>query len=338
MVIEEEQVIEPQPIIKLDKRTVIIPAHSFTPKFTFIGEQWLPAPTETHASCSHSVVLVERARLGRKDSRKGEAYQAQVYRQIAAHTPQFEKVLLSTEDTETLCCTSRDANHVKLQARALAEILPCLRITTSATEVQHMRYSLVNYTLEGLGNINTEALRDTVGDTCSQPIYLLLRVYECTKVRDLSPPLTPTAAAGSEGVGGPPPFQGPLEETEGWSVVYEAPPVDLGDRSRVAPEHVKLHEGAKFYYKHQIIPAVPKLFEESKELNAVLPPQTRPVLVETQCNSCEPQLARACFDEAAAARALGGGPRGGPSLLSTVVDIAANTDPPMGKQTLSPKP
>ncbi|KAL8431506.1 hypothetical protein ACSSS7_005215 [Eimeria intestinalis] len=315
MVIEEDHVAEPQPIIKLDKHTVIIPAHSFTPKFIFVGEQWLPAPTETHANCSHSVVLVERARLGRKDSRKGEAYQAQVYRHVAAHTPQFEKVLLSTEDTDTLCCTSRDANHVKLQARALAEILPSLRLTTSATEVQHMRYSLVDYTLEGISNINTEALRGTVGDTCSQPIYLLLRIYECTKVRDFSPPLTPTAA-GTEGAP-PPTCQGPLEETDGWAVVYEAPPVDLGDRSRVAPEHVKLHEGARFYYKHQIVPAVPKLFEDSKELNAVLPPQGRPVLVETQCNSCEPQLARASFDEAAAARALGGGPRGGPSLLSS---------------------
>ena len=57
--------------------------------------------------------------------------------------------------------------------------------------------------------------------------------------------------------------------------------------------------------------------------------------METQCNSCEPQLARACFDEVAAARAVRGGP-GGPPLVSSVVDIAANTDPPRGE--LNPKP
>ncbi|KAL8269938.1 hypothetical protein Esti_006126 [Eimeria stiedai] len=331
MVIEEEHVAEPQPIIKLDKHTVIIPAHSFTPKYIFVGEQWLPAPTETHANCSHSVVLVERARLGRRDSRKGEAYQAQVYRQVAAHTPQFEKVLLSTEDIDTLCCTSRDANHVKLQARALAEILPSLRVTTSATEVQHMRYSLVDYTLEGLTNINTAALRDTVGDTCSQPIYLLLRIYECTKVQDLSPPLTPTAAAGSEGVG-PPPCQGPLEETDGWAVVYEAPPVDLGDRSRVAPEHVKLHEGARFYYKHQIVPAVPKLFEDNKELNAVLPPQGRPVLVQTQCNSCTSGRAHCLPYDPMRPPVLAG------RLLETADGTAVSPRVPIKTETLPARP
>ncbi|KAL8431899.1 hypothetical protein Efla_002736 [Eimeria flavescens] len=336
MVIEEEHITEPQPIVKLDKHTVVIPAHSFSPKFIFVGEQWLPAPTETHANDSHSVVLVERTRLGRRDSRKGEAYRAQVYRKVAAHTPQFEKVLLSTEDTDALCCSQADTNHMKLQARALAGILPSLRITTSATEVQHLRYSLVDYTLDGLVNLNTEALKETVGDTCSQPLYLLLRVYECTRVKDLSPPVSPRGAAAAAAEAGDPALGGgggglaPSEETDGWAVIYEAPPVDLGDRSRVTSGSVKLHEGARFYYKHQIVPAAPKLFTENKELNAVLPPQGRPVLVETQCNSCEPQLARACFDEAAAAKALGGGPRGGPHLISTVVDIAANTDPPMG--------
>lgn len=272
MVVEEEVLEEPQPIIKLDKHTVVIPAHSFAPKFIFLGEQWLPAPTETHANVQHRVVLTDRTRLGRRDSRKGDSYRAQVYRQVAAHTPQFEKVLISSKDTETLACSSGDTNHVRLQARALGEILPTLCVTTSATEVQHMRYSLVDYTLDSLLNISTEALKDAVGDTCNQPIYLLLRIFECSKLPDLSPPSTPTAG----GPGGP--YDGgPQEETEGWTVVYEAPPVELGDRSKVSPETVRLHEGARFYYKHQIVPAVPKLFEDNKELNAVLPPQKRTV-------------------------------------------------------------
>ena len=271
MIIEEEQILEPQPIIKLDRHTVVIPAHSFSPRFIFLGEQWLPAPTETHANGSHRVCLVERARFGRRDSRKGDAYRAQVYRQVAAHTPQFEKVLISTKDTETLGCTGRDTDHMRLQARALTEILPSVSITTSATEVQHMRYSLVDYTLENIQNINTEALKETVGDSCHQPIYLLLRIYECTRVPDLSPPSTPTSGAPGN------PYGGPHEETEGWAVIYEAPPVELGDRSKVSPEAVRMHDGSRFYYKHSIIPAQAKLFEEPKELNAVLPPQGRPV-------------------------------------------------------------
>ncbi|XP_026190710.1 uncharacterized protein LOC34620557 [Cyclospora cayetanensis] len=326
MVIEEEQIVEPQPIIKLDRHTVVIPAHSFAPKFIFLGEQWLPAPTESHANGQHRVCLVERARFGRRDSRKGEAYRAQVYRQVAAHTPQFEKVLISSRDTETLCCTSRDTHHVRLQARALAEMLPCLSLRTSATEVQHLRYSLVDYTLQSLENINTERLKEIIADTCNQPMYLLLRIYECTRVPDLSRPSTPTAADASLGAPGSP-FAA-HEETEGWTVVYEAPPIELGDRSKVAPETIRMHEGARFYYKHPVTPVQPKLFEEKKELNAVLPPQGRAVLVETQCNNSEPQLARACFDDAAAKalRAVSGGP----PFVSSVVDIAANTDPPKG--------
>ncbi|CDJ38810.1 hypothetical protein ETH_00038005 [Eimeria tenella] len=208
VVVEQERGGGPQAVIKADRHTAVIPAHSFAPKFVFVGEQWLPAPTESHANKVHRVCLVEKAKLGRRDSRKAESQGLGVYVQAAAHAEQFGKVLLSSAGcTDTAAegadaaagCTDTPHHRLRMQARALGELLPALCLRTSATEVQHLRYSLVDYSLQTLENIDTARLRQTLGDLCSQPLYLLLRVYECSKLPDFSPPDTPTHAGGPPG-------------------------------------------------------------------------------------------------------------------------------------------
>lgn len=265
--VEEERAVA-QPIIRMGRETVIIPAHTFAPKLIFLGEQWLPAPTETHANIAHSVPLAERARFSRKDPQKSESYARQVYAQVAANTVQFEKVLLSSKGTEKLFLTSADREHVRLQATALTEILPSLQMITSATEVQHMRYSLVDYSLASLSNISTQAIQQVVGDHCQQPVFAIVRVYEHTKLPDITPPPSPSHGCRLSG--------GPVEDCDGWTLLYESPPVELGDRSRVSSGCIKMHEGARFYYKHRIVPPKPRLFDDQDlELHAVLPPKVK---------------------------------------------------------------
>ncbi|CBZ54500.1 conserved hypothetical protein [Neospora caninum Liverpool] len=104
-------------------------------------------------------------------------------------------------------------------------------------------------------------MKDYIGETLNQPLYILLRVFECNSVPGATPPASPGNGQTNGLVLG--------KEQESWTLIYEAPPVCLTDfEGRVLDDHViAFDDDSKFHYKHPYNPAPSTLFEPQEAGN-----------------------------------------------------------------------
>ncbi|PFH35845.1 hypothetical protein BESB_054960 [Besnoitia besnoiti] len=251
--------------------TAVIPAHTFAPEYIFVGEQWLPGAHVTATTCFHAVPLVRLAKYSRRDHSKTESIKTDLYQQTLPDAYKLEKVLLSSQSTSQLDLVSSSRDHIKLQSRALVSILPSLEVSTKAVAFPHLSYCLIEYSVDRLTGIRKTALRDYVGETLNQPLYILLRVFERSSMPGATPPASPGSGREENTVS--------EHEEESWKLIYEAPPVRLTepDGCIVDDDVISFREDCSFHYKHTYSPAPPTLFE-AKETEECVAKDKQPIV------------------------------------------------------------
>ncbi|PHJ22745.1 transmembrane protein [Cystoisospora suis] len=245
--------------------TVVIPAHTFAPEYVFLGEQWLPGPYEAAKTCVHEIPLVRLAKSSRMDHMKADGLDTDLYRKILPEAHKLEKaVIFSGCPRQVDLGSTRD--RIRLQSHALIDLLPSLRVSTKSMEFPHLCYSLIEYQLQKLTAISKSALRGYVGDALNQPLYLLLRVFECKSVILASPPVSPANREAS--------VLASEEEQDRWEMLYEAPPVCVVDAEGrfVDDGSIVFDEDSAFQYKHPFTPKPSKLLETADQV----PPDCNP--------------------------------------------------------------